>query len=107
MTSHSESDRHLTTTAAADGQRYQHPADIIIDYEQESYRQQTQEFFQNLPHYITDYIISLFPIATWIHRYNLQWLVRDLIAGATVGVVIVPQSMGYAKIAQLPPQYGL
>ncbi|RCH86655.1 hypothetical protein CU098_000663, partial [Rhizopus stolonifer] len=35
------------------------------------------------------------------------WLVRDLIAGATVGIVIVPQSMGYAKIAELPPQYGL
>lgn len=34
-------------------------------------------------------------------------MVRDLIAGATVGIVIVPQSMGYAKIAELPPQYGL
>ncbi|CEP15938.1 hypothetical protein [Parasitella parasitica] len=85
----------------------QHAADIIIDYEQDDYRKQSQEFFQNLPHYIQEYFISLFPIATWIHRYNLQWLIRDLIAGATVGVVIVPQSMGYAKIAQLPAQYGL
>ncbi|KAL0092673.1 sulfate transporter family-domain-containing protein [Phycomyces blakesleeanus] len=49
----------------------------------------------------------MFPIVTWIHRYNFQWLVRDLIAGATVGVVIVPQSMGYAKLAMLSPQYGL
>ncbi|KAL7319728.1 Sulfate permease 2 [Mucor circinelloides] len=85
----------------------QHPADIIIDYEQDSYRKQSQEFFHNLPHYVQEYVVSLFPIATWIHRYNLQWLIRDLIAGATVGVVIVPQSMGYAKIAQLPAQYGL
>ncbi|KAG1108657.1 hypothetical protein G6F42_015906 [Rhizopus arrhizus] len=85
----------------------QHPADIIIDYEQDSYRKQSQEFFHNLPHYIQEYVVSLFAVATWIHRYNLQWLIRDLIAGATVGVVIVPQSMGYAKIAQLPAQYGL
>ncbi|CAO3643769.1 unnamed protein product [Mucor hiemalis] len=84
-----------------------HPADIIIDYEEDSYRRQTQEFMHNLPHYIQEYIISLFPITSWIHRYNLQWLIRDLIAGVTVGIVIVPQSMGYAKIAQLPPQYGL
>ena len=31
----------------------------------------------------------------------------DLIAGLTVGVVVVPQSMSYAKIATLPVQYGL
>lgn len=80
---------------------------IIIDYEDISYREQTQVFLKHLPQYIQDYFISLFPIATWIHRYNLQWLIRDLIAGITVGVVVVPQSMGYAKIAQLAPQYGL
>ncbi|KAG0942925.1 hypothetical protein G6F57_004187 [Rhizopus arrhizus] len=81
--------------------------EIIIDYEPDSYKKQTQDFFRQLPHIIKEYIISLFPIATWIHRYNLQWLLRDIIAGVTVGVVVVPQSMGYAKIAQLPPQYGL
>ncbi|KAK4515670.1 3',5'-cyclic-nucleotide phosphodiesterase (PDEase) (3':5'-CNP) [Mucor velutinosus] len=81
--------------------------EIIIDYENESYQHQTQEFMRHLPAYTKKYIVGLFPIATWLHRYNLQWLVRDLIAGATVGIVIVPQSMGYAKIAELPPQYGL
>ncbi|CAO0791450.1 unnamed protein product [Mucor circinelloides] len=81
--------------------------EIIIDYENESYQHQTQEFMKHLPAYTKKYIIGLFPIASWLHRYNLQWLVRDLIAGATVGIVIVPQSMGYAKIAELPPQYGL
>ncbi|KAF7725043.1 hypothetical protein EC973_000450 [Apophysomyces ossiformis] len=81
--------------------------ELIIDYENESYRKKTQDFIHDLPKYTQEYIVGLLPIATWIHRYNLQWLVRDLIAGATVGVVIVPQSMGYAKIAQLPPEYGL
>lgn len=37
----------------------------------------------------------------------VQWLVQDVIAGVTVGIVIVPQSMAYAKIANLDPQYGL
>lgn len=27
--------------------------------------------------------------------------------GTTVGAVVVPQSMGYAKLANLPVQYGL
>ncbi|CAO3692550.1 hypothetical protein G6F70_004352 [Rhizopus microsporus] len=84
-----------------------HASEIIIDYEPESYKQQTQKFLKQLPHNTKEYAISLFPIMTWIHRYNLHWLFRDVIAGLTVGVVVVPQSMGYAKIAQLPPQYGL
>lgn len=53
------------------------------------------------------YLVSLFPIATWIYRYNLQWFLGDLVAGITVGAVVVPQSMAYAKIAQLPVQFGL
>jgi solute carrier family 26 (sodium-independent sulfate anion transporter), member 11 len=31
----------------------------------------------------------------------------DLIAGLTVGAVVVPQGMSYAKVATLPAQYGL
>ena len=81
--------------------------DIIVDYEEISYKEQARQALNELPHQAAEYLISLFPIITWIHRYNLQWLLRDLIAGLTVGVVVVPQSMGYAKIAQLPAQYGL
>jgi len=53
------------------------------------------------------YLVSLFPILGWIRRYNLGWLTGDLIAGITVGMVAVPQSMSYAIIATLPAQYGL
>ncbi|KAF2234963.1 putative sulfate transporter [Viridothelium virens] len=53
------------------------------------------------------YCRSLFPFTTWIHRYNLQWLIGDLIAGITVGAVVVPQGMAYAQLATLPAQYGL
>ncbi|EXJ54576.1 SulP family sulfate permease [Cladophialophora yegresii CBS 114405] len=50
---------------------------------------------------------SLFPFTHWIMRYNTQWLIGDLVAGITVGAVVVPQSMAYAKLAELPPEYGL
>lgn len=54
-----------------------------------------------------DYCYSLFPFVHWIGRYNLQWLIGDLVAGLTVGAVVVPQSMAYAKLAQLPVEFGL
>ncbi|KAL8717172.1 MAG: hypothetical protein Q9225_005563 [Loekoesia sp. 1 TL-2023] len=50
---------------------------------------------------------SLFPFTHWIGRYNATWLAGDLIAGITVGAVVVPQSMAYAKLAELAPQFGL
>ncbi|CDZ97673.1 Sulfate/bicarbonate/oxalate exchanger SAT-1 and related transporters (SLC26 family) [Phaffia rhodozyma] len=54
-----------------------------------------------------EYFKSLFPFLQWLPNYNLQWLVGDLIAGITVGLVLVPQSMSYAKLANLSPEYGL
>ncbi|RCK59618.1 Sulfate permease 1 [Candida viswanathii] len=56
---------------------------------------------------IRDYLLSLFPILKWILHYNLRWAYSDLVAGVTVGVVLVPQSMSYAQLAGLEPQYGL
>lgn len=53
------------------------------------------------------YFYNLFPFTHWIHRYNFQWLAGDLVAGITIGAVVVPQSMAYAELAELPPQYGL
>jgi len=58
-------------------------------------------------HGVTRYIRSLFPFTHWILRYNLQWLIGDLVAGITVGCVVVPQSMAYAKLAELPVEFGL
>lgn len=53
------------------------------------------------------YAYSLFPFTHWITRYNAQWLAGDLIAGITVGAVVVPQGMAYAKLAALPVEFGL
>lgn len=40
-------------------------------------------------------------------RYESSNFKSDLIAGATVGVMVIPQSMAYALIAGLPTVYGL
>ncbi|KAJ8110981.1 hypothetical protein OPT61_g6320 [Boeremia exigua] len=56
---------------------------------------------------LREYCWSLFPFIHWIGHYNVQWLIGDLIAGITVGAVVVPQGMAYAKLAQLPVEFGL
>ncbi len=56
---------------------------------------------------IKNYFLSYFPFLTWIYRYNLTWFWSDLIAGLTVGAVAIPQSMAYAGLAKLAPQFGL
>lgn len=47
------------------------------------------------------------PILSWISQYNRSLLYSDLIAGATLGVMLIPQGMAYAMIAGMPPIYGL
>ena len=78
---------------------------------------------------VRKWLFSLFPFAHWITRYNVQWLYGDLVAGEsfggraasrrsvprltrrnigiTVGCVVVPQSMAYAELANLPHEFGL
>ncbi|KAH7013190.1 sulfate transporter family-domain-containing protein [Ilyonectria destructans] len=65
------------------------------------------EEFTPTIHGIAEYLYSLFPFLSWIGKYNLIWFLGDLIAGITVGAVVVPQSMAYAQLAQLPVEYGL
>ncbi len=43
----------------------------------------------------------------WIKNYKSTDFNPDLIAGLTVGVMLIPQGMAYAMIAGLPPIYGL
>ncbi|KAK2731557.1 hypothetical protein FQN55_004659 [Onygenales sp. PD_40] len=53
------------------------------------------------------YLLEKVPIVGWLPRYNYRWLVNDLIAGLTLGLMLIPQSLSYAKIATIPVQYGL
>uniref|UniRef100_A0A7N0UFQ4 STAS domain-containing protein n=1 Tax=Kalanchoe fedtschenkoi TaxID=63787 RepID=A0A7N0UFQ4_KALFE len=55
-----------------------------------------------------DWIELAFPCCRWISTYKgREYFQIDLMAGITVGVMLVPQAMSYAKLAGLPPIYGL
>ncbi|KAB1993866.1 hypothetical protein ES319_D13G061800v1 [Gossypium barbadense] len=50
---------------------------------------------------------ALFPIFEWGRNYSLSKFKGDLIAGLTIASLCIPQDIGYAKLANLDPQYGL
>ena len=43
----------------------------------------------------------------WLQQYQSAWLAGDVIAGAIVTIMLIPQSLAYAMLAGLPPQAGL
>ncbi|XP_076905059.1 sulfate transporter 4.1, chloroplastic-like [Bidens hawaiensis] len=55
-----------------------------------------------------NWIEVLIPCSRWIRTYNWrEYLQPDVVSGVTVGIMLVPQSMSYAKLAGLQPIYGL
>ncbi|KAK5640923.1 hypothetical protein RI129_009470 [Pyrocoelia pectoralis] len=46
-------------------------------------------------------------ITQWITKYTKVDCIADLVSGLTLGLTIMPQSMAYAALANLPPHYGL
>ncbi|ALF59396.1 SulP family inorganic anion transporter [Psychrobacter urativorans] len=46
-------------------------------------------------------------IPAWLRHYQLAMLPTDVVAGLVVGILVIPQSLGYAVLAGLPPVYGL
>jgi sodium-independent sulfate anion transporter 11 len=59
------------------------------------------------PSVSAQYALDKFPIIGWLPRYDYRWLVNDVIAGLTLGLMLIPQGLSYAKIATIPVQYGL
>ncbi|MDA9349622.1 SulP family inorganic anion transporter, partial [Polaribacter sp.] len=52
-------------------------------------------------------IKKIIPILEWLPNYQSSRFNGDLIAGITVGIILIPQGIAYALIAGLPPIYGL
>nr|XP_037872785.1 sodium-independent sulfate anion transporter isoform X1 [Bombyx mori] len=50
---------------------------------------------------------SVLPILRWSKSYDLRTAIGDLIAGITVALTLIPQSIAYASLAGFEPQYGL
>lgn len=49
----------------------------------------------------------MLPFLQWFSLVNRQTLQADLIAGITGAVIVLPQGVAFATIAELPPEYGL
>jgi len=67
----------------------------------------TTPFTKQLPSASARYLLQKAPIIQWLPKYSPRWLINDAIAGLTVGVILVPQALAYAKIAGIPLQDGL
>ena len=50
---------------------------------------------------------KIFPFLAWFKDYDLGKFKIDFLAGLTVALVLIPQSMAYAQLAGLPAYYGL
>ena len=47
-------------------------------------------------------------IFDWLPEYKVRkYMPRDVLAGVTIGVLLVPQGLAYAVLAGMPPIYGL
>ncbi|MBF0303038.1 MAG: SulP family inorganic anion transporter [Desulfamplus sp.] len=52
-------------------------------------------------------ITKILPFLRWFKGYSLDSFKIDFIAGITVALVLIPQSMAYAQLAGMPSYYGL
>lgn len=52
-------------------------------------------------------IKSRLPIFIWLLKYKKFMFVQDLVAGLSVGLIAIPQSIAYAVIAGFSPEFGL
>ncbi|MFV0438608.1 MAG: SulP family inorganic anion transporter [Desulfopila sp.] len=51
--------------------------------------------------------LRFLPFLSWFQDYDTGKFKIDLLAGITVALVLIPQSMAYAQLAGLPAYYGL
>ncbi|KAF9353023.1 hypothetical protein BGX26_009208 [Mortierella sp. AD094] len=79
----------------------------MADRELREFGHSVVNWFKALPSNAPRLITERLPIIKWLPRYNRSWALRDIVAGVTVGLIVVPQGMSYAKVAQLPVQHGL
>ncbi|KAI9490874.1 sulfate transporter family-domain-containing protein [Zychaea mexicana] len=82
-------------------------ATTYVDTPLPKYTDQARSTVRHLPQHVRSYFSDMFPIMTWLPQYNMLWAWSDLMGGLTVGSVVIPQAMAYAKLVGLPAEYGL
>ncbi|KAF2110379.1 sulfate permease [Lophiotrema nucula] len=80
---------------------------LAADYTLQRTKRYASQGARALPQGTVNYLLEKVPIVHWLPRYNPRWVLNDVLAGVTVGVLLIPQSLAYAKIATIDGQYGL
>lgn len=47
------------------------------------------------------------PVLEWLPKYQISYILPDVIAGLTVAMTVIPQGIADAALAGLPTEYGL
>lgn len=81
--------------------------DVRTDYNWNRVGHVTKAGARALPSGTIAYLQNKVPIIGWLPKYNPRWFLNDVIAGLTLGLMLIPQSLSYAKIATIPVEYGL
>ena len=69
---------------------------MYIDNPPPHYKEQARSKIRECSN-IKSSLPTLFPIVTWLPKYNLTWLWSDFISGLTLGCIVVPQAMAYGN----------
>lgn len=81
--------------------------ELAMDHTLVQAKQYVSHSARVLPLASLNYLYDKIPLVGWLPRYRPRWILNDLLAGITVGVLLIPQSLAYAKIATIPGEYGL
>jgi len=52
-------------------------------------------------------LVKVFPFLVWLRLTTFETIRADFIAGLTGAIIVLPQSVAFATIAGMPPEYGL
>ena len=54
-----------------------------------------------------EFVQRRLPFTKWLPQYSFSSFGQDMLAGLTVALTLIPQSMAYAEVAGLQPQVNI
>lgn len=80
---------------------------VAEDHNIQAVRRRGGRAVRALPRATGTYLVDKVPVVHWAPQYNPRWLLNDALAGITIGVMLIPQALAYAKIATISGEFGL
>lgn len=79
----------------------------LSSYEKVTYDELLQSHNGKFSQKLTEFIKRRLYILSWLPEYDRTKAIGDFIAGVTIGLTMIPQSLAYANLANVPAIYGL